>query len=942
MSIPSFTGFIYIQQSGNTLQYSSDQSIWNNITNFPMTINNSNTGATATVSFTTDLTLSSSISGTTSLGTDLYFITNSDNITYNGNFYNVYINGISNYLGLIQNGIEVVNGKNKVVVSNIGITGSGSTLNSTAGWVCQRFYGRGTGGATSTTISQINNCYSIPEISGTFSGGICGNGSTCIVNKCYSIGNITGASAGGICGSSFGYQGEGIVNYCYSRGSIGESGVTSSSCGGICGNNVSDGGTSDTSSVVINNCYSTGSIVNSSSGGIYSNSLASDVLKLKINNCYTTGTGTTSNGIGFSGRSTITDCFAECSNAGNFGWKDEKANDTIGIGGTSPYYDISTGSTSTSIPYILNTFTRNFYNTTSTLIADTDSTNLNVTSYGSGNFFLEFGANNITIGETSGQLSSTHLGSYPFDVFQGIGDANLPYGYSIFNFTLNVGTTSNGILIQQGTTSINYYVSIVKEIIFPFTIIKINPSSSNTLNVIVDNDLTINGSDYFVIGSEYITFEGRNKNIVINIANGSQYGGIISNGTITSTGFSNTIINNINIKCNNVDTYGSVCRSYFGKGNNVKTKITNCSYSGFINNQLGGICPQNCGESGSVEISNCYSICTINSNESGNSGIGGICGINFAQNGVGYIKNCFSSITSYSTSSALTYSGIVYSVGTSGTCYIQNCYCYTDLTNNSSGILYLNNGRCYIDNCYSLGNMDTSNSSAGIFYSGGSSSNTYISYCYSSGIIGASSGGISYGSGVGANIYITNCYTSGSGTFGNGIVKQTPTPTATITITNSYAECNSVNPLGWNDENASILYNLNNYVSFSTNTPFLLTSYNTNFYNNVSSALVSGKGVSTNLTYTGATGQSFTVSNNNIGLGTSGNMFIKLVATDNFYSYYSLAYLETNSKKYNYNMVYFTLQIPTNTICKFISNTNSKLLINKNNGGNIIKIYKKS
>jgi hypothetical protein len=423
------------------------------------------------------------------------------------------------------------------------------------------------------------------------------------------------------------------------------------------------------------------------------------------------------------------------------------------------------------------------------------------------------------------------------------------------------------------------------------------------------------------------------------------------NGDISNNGYSNTIINNINIiNIITTDIYASICSRYFSK--NATSKITNCSYRGSINkNNGGGICSANCGESGSIEINNCSSYCYIKTTDSTLiTEMGAICGVNFVQNGVGNIKNCFSNIINTNDpqdNPQVTYSGIVYSVGTSGTCYIQNCYCYSELTNISSGILYLNNGICYIDNCYSLGDMNiisntTPNSNcAGIFYSGGSSSDTYISYCYSSGNMNSTSCGVSYGLGSGANIFITNCYTSGSGTFGNGIVITTPTPTATITITNSYAECNN-SVSGWNDENASILYNLNNYVSFSTNTPFLLTSYNTNFYNNVSSALVSGKGVSTNLTYTGATGQSFTVSNNNIGLGTSGNMFIKLVATDNFYSYYSLAYLETNSKKYNYNMVYFTLQIPTNTICKFISNTNSKLLINKNNGGNIIKIYKKS
>ena len=169
-----------------------------------------------------------------------YIVVNSRNMIFDGNNNPITISGALGYGGLLSN----VN--NNVIIQNIIITVTNSTLSFGAGWVCR------SGGQNTT----IQNCSSNGPISSS-AGGICGSGSSSItINNCRSIGIIS-SSAGGVIGENCSSI---ALNNCYSAGNI------YNYAGGICGAN-------STSCTAVG-CYSTGqigSISNYNSGGIFGN-----------------------------------------------------------------------------------------------------------------------------------------------------------------------------------------------------------------------------------------------------------------------------------------------------------------------------------------------------------------------------------------------------------------------------------------------------------------------------------------------------------------------------------------------------------------------------------------------------------------------------------------------------------------------------------------------
>jgi hypothetical protein len=345
-------GIIYIQQSGNDIQYQSNSTSgsWTNITSFPVSFINSNpvVGNILTISLITNLTIG--------LATG-YFICGSSYITFDGTGKTVTIDSVTNYLGLIQNGTNLANGYSNITVKNINNAISGtSTLVFFGGWICQRYFGKGANNILINNCSNsgiintgqaggicgdrtgingsvsITNCSNSGVINGEFSGGICGSNAgrdsgNVLITNCSNSGAISGSYAGGICGTGTGYNNGTIsISNCSNSGAISgqyaggitgaqagningiiliincsNSGIISGiSAGGITGNRFGNN-TNNLCSII--NCYNTGSINGSNAGGITGSNVGYNssiiyIPKILIQNCYSLGNiATTAGGI---------------------------------------------------------------------------------------------------------------------------------------------------------------------------------------------------------------------------------------------------------------------------------------------------------------------------------------------------------------------------------------------------------------------------------------------------------------------------------------------------------------------------------------------------------------------------------------------------------------------------------------------------------------------
>lgn len=487
-------------------------------------------------------------------------------------------------------------------------------------------------------------------------------------------------------------------------------------------------------------------------------------------------------------------------------------------------------------------------------------------------------------------------------------------------------------------------------------------SSNNLINVTISSNITFTtNSQYFICGNDNIVIDGLNN--TINTNGIENYPSIIANGigsvdvnwnlTVTNANKNITIKNVIHNDISNssslnmIDNYASggwICQYFFGylkidNSNNALCEINNCSSNGNTNiiynnggcivGDFSTINAYNCNSTGIISaygggivgenaincnISNCYS--------TGNIGVrgGGIIG-DYNFNNI--VSKCYST-GEFGEIIGDTYNsgGIFGAITYGGTA--TNCYSIGTINPLAGGIFGArtnasdSNYHTYATNCYSFGSIRASG--GGIY---GSYSNSYstsssctATNCYSIGSIGASGGGI-YGSYLNwhattSSCTATNCYvvgtvaTSGNDYFGSNKYNST-------TSTNSYSENNG----SWNDTNASLLINSNNYKSMSSNTPYLLTAFNTNFYNNVSSANIK-TGSYTTLTFTGS-GTNFYTNNANVLINGSGNMTTD--ANSN-----NLLVLNTNISPtnfyYGYNIIAFTIivELLLSNIC-FLGDT---------------------
>ena len=221
---------ILIRQSGSNIQYNVDSAGWTNITSWPVTIINSNAPTTTlSVQFTTNITLNAA---------DQYFIAGSSNIIFEGNNTTFTIDTLTGYPGLIQNGTSVTTGYSSIIIQNLTINGTTSTLSNKGGWFGQQYFGAG---ASSNSASNCSSLGPIPSQGGgifgyqtsnttatrcnstglidTNAGGIFGYFSyVCSSVNCFSLGQI-GLYSGGIFGP---YTLNCTSNYSYSLGNIGD------------------------------------------------------------------------------------------------------------------------------------------------------------------------------------------------------------------------------------------------------------------------------------------------------------------------------------------------------------------------------------------------------------------------------------------------------------------------------------------------------------------------------------------------------------------------------------------------------------------------------------------------------------------------------------------------------------------------------------------------
>jgi hypothetical protein len=274
---------IYLQQNGGVIEYSVGATPGSYTTissgQWPVTITNSNPGASSIlrVIATTNLTFTSSygdISGN--------FIAGSTYITFDGSGNTITLGGITTgitgYLGFIRNGTPSVNGQANVIVQNFITDASGSTLATSAGWLCQQYFGRGVSG------NQITGC--------TNRGAIAGGG----------------GSTGGISGSQLGRGGSVIVTNCTNSGTIGSGagGISGAYCGNVSG------------SVTFTGCTNSGAVSGGGAGGITSNDAANNAGSVTFTNCANTGilSGSATSGIcgGSAGSTNGSVTFTGCTN----------------------------------------------------------------------------------------------------------------------------------------------------------------------------------------------------------------------------------------------------------------------------------------------------------------------------------------------------------------------------------------------------------------------------------------------------------------------------------------------------------------------------------------------------------------------------------------------------------------------------------------------------
>jgi len=555
------TGTLYFKQEPLTtgpISYSLDNTNWTEIS-WPVTIINTDSqNTTLTCYLTTNLNLTSA---------SQYFIVGSDKITFDGQYntnYTVNINGVSNYLGLIQNG-TTGGSYGDITIQNIGVTTTNNSgLNYEGGWLCQPYFGRTLGNGK--TI-RVTNCYSNGSINNVYAGGIFGsnsgfsmNGGTISVTNCYSTGSI-GTGAGGIFGGYSGLSMNGTISAtnCYSTGSIGTDAggifgggggyfmsggtISATNCystenisgrgGGIfgryCGNRMTGGTISAT------HCYSTGSI-NSGGGGIFGSNCGNLTNNIPVRETYVS-----SNSPSYGPNSNVTVIQPIFTNSQS-GWFNTDANAVLLYYTSGPNKVWTTGVTITT-PYLLTSFlpptitsvspiSGSINGGTTVTIEGTNFTGAPTVQFGTGNFATNVtvvsdtqitctsppgsaGTVDITITTTGGVVTSTNAFTYAVISYT---PTNAGRGYS-FTLTYTGLTTisNNEYTLKNGATQLSTFIGNGGTT-YTFNNVTLTTAGPNTLtitntsvspNVIIDNNVGVTVEVIcFLEGSKILTDKG--------------------------------------------------------------------------------------------------------------------------------------------------------------------------------------------------------------------------------------------------------------------------------------------------------------------------------------------------------------------------------------------------------------------------------------------------
>jgi hypothetical protein len=626
------------------------------------------------------------------------------------------------------------------------------------------------GSVAGTDGGEINcqSCWTTGDID-VSGGGILGsNASSGLIKWCYSTGDISGG-AGGICGAVCAVDGRIVtIEYCYSEGDI------AANAGGIVGANAAN--------AYISYCYSLGNMAATTSGGIFA---ATNSTAYLVNYCYTVGTVTGSQGyiIGASGEFPP-NCFSEAfSNPPGGTWNPDNANTALNVGGSEEFayvffnnpsqpYELSyVGYTPYTranidlsfIPALEKEFGSSVSAGSSTAAAIVPGKNYTLFSTP----FQEI-PNSITIDPNTGIISTT---AETVPGFYGFGVRNTGSYYISF-YGLDVleaaGTYIDGsggttVYIRQSEGDNEYSYNLEDWNIFTSPpIFRNTDTTTGMFTVEFDSDILFNSSEeYFICGTSHIQFGSTSLNEdgsrpVITINDVADYPGLIQNGTVDVSGYSNIHVFNLLVDVSNGSTLvndgGWLGQEYFGKDAS-DNYIINCSSTGPISSEGGGIVGAHAGsEAGaSLTIIGCSSSGEID-NEAG-----GIAGRHAGNDG--------------------------------GSIRCESCWSTGFIGNEGGGITGEDTENATILNCYSTGEID--NESGGIC--GQDCSNSTITNCYSTGSIGSQAGGIvgEYASGL----TITNCYSLGSiGSDAGGIIGPTE---GTNTITNCYTAGTVTDDLGY-------------------------------------------------------------------------------------------------------------------------------------------------
>lgn len=288
-------------------------------------------------------------------------------------------------------------------------------------------------------------------------------------------------------------------------------------------------------------------------------------------------------------------------------------------------------------------------------------------------------------------------------------------------------------------------------------------------------------------------------------------------------------------------------------------------------------------------------------------------------------------------------------------CTTLKCYNISDVY--GGGIFGGNARNCTSSRCYNVGDVY---GGGGIFGSGCTGS--IASFCYNSGNLNFNTGGI-FGS-TGFQCISNNCYSVGESEINSGAIFSF----SAIDCNASHCySINSVNIFGpdsqnsssstsmvsngpWSDIEAStVLSNLNfEWVSVYVNTPFLLSSFNTNFYNNVYFTSINQNSYTT-LTLSGKYGDYFFLFPDSIPVTVGNSSYLNLgqfyssivgnyefsVITTNFYNQTNTV-LQNTSSMYGYNIIsVFLLYVnQVNPLPNTLGSTNGydilKHFVNKN------------